>query len=127
MGATPIETLLLQMEKEDPRGFRRALFLNELRKSLKRLRGKIPQEVVAERTKRDQSEISRVENGLTSHTRIGTLLDYIDACGGNLAVIMRDQNGEVVSEFGTNTAFNQTEAYVMAEQTKAYPMAEGAA
>jgi hypothetical protein len=99
MSLRDIASVLAELRKSNPNAFRRAHFLNELRKSLKILRGNRSQSEIAERMKRDQSEISRLENSVTNYTRIGSLLDYIEACDGNVAITLFDSAGTIVSAF----------------------------
>jgi transcriptional regulator with XRE-family HTH domain len=82
----------------------RAAFYRDVRVALRRLRAaaRMSQTAVADGAERQQSEISRLENGLGDGTRLGTVLDYVAACGGRVGFVIRDRNGHVILDQSEN-------------------------
>jgi hypothetical protein len=63
---------------------------------LVRRRAGLDQTALAKVTGRHQSEISRVENGLSDRTRLGTIRRHVEGCGGTLGIVVLDRDGRVV-------------------------------
>jgi hypothetical protein len=95
-------SVFAELKKADPSAFARGELLESLRKALRSLRGEKSQAQVAKRMRRDQSEVSRVENGVTNFTRLGTILDYIIAVEGNFLFIISDANNHVVASIASH-------------------------
>jgi transcriptional regulator with XRE-family HTH domain len=93
--------VLERLFKEDPAAYRRAHFLDALRVGLRNLRGEASQKSIAERMETDQSEVSRLENSISNYTRIGTLLDYLEACGATVEITVHDAAGKCRLEVNT--------------------------
>ncbi len=100
--------------------FRRSEWLSQIRGALRRLRKArgFDQKAVAELLGRNQSEVSRLESGLGSHTTIGRIKDFVDVCDGRMAMKVWDCEGNLVLDQTESTASLEAEVAAAAEDLK---------
>lgn len=85
-------------EEEEERARAEARWYADIRRALvvARRRAGLDQTALAEAIGGYQSEVSRVENGLSDRTRLGTVRSHVEGCGGTLAIVVLDKDGRVV-------------------------------
>ena len=79
-------------------GFAEAAWYGPLRHALRQARRNagLTQQELARRLGRDQADISRLEIGLTERVPLGIIKNYLDQCGAQLEIMVRDREGRVL-------------------------------
>ena len=98
--AQEIAGALLGEDKAAWAAYREAAWYRPLQQALRKARRSagLTQQELATRLGKDQSDISRLEIGLTDRVPLGLIKAYLEACGATFELSIRDQEGRELVE-----------------------------